>query len=403
LDSLLAHFDEGYKISHDEAYRRFSEAHLAPPDDLPADPFSAEYRTQYLDLYKKISSRSAYSVQNERSDFDVDKLTLRPFPYFTKSLKLASLHFTLMGKLFESMDIKENSRILECGFGWGNTTLALAMLGHQVTALDIEERYCEVVRRRAKMLHVENIELINADFLWVETTDQKFDTVIFFESFHHCWEFERLLTALHRILLPGGKIIFGAEPINDSFTTPWGVRLDGESLWVARNAGWMELGFRSDFFDELLSRTGWIGSCVHPHFWIAVPSTEPLIISATDPRIASQVGVKDDVGLNVDAPGDETARHFAMYGPYVSLPKGNIRAELVIETDEGSSGLVSADICCNSGAIVLGERTFDEEELKSGRLRIEFKLTERAENIEFRLQVTGGYKGSIKQLSFMLI
>jgi len=100
------------------------------------------------------------------------------------------------------------------------------------------------------MLRVD-LTLINADFLWAETTDRRFDAVCFFESFHHCWEFERLLRALHRVLLPGGKVYFGAEPINRDFTVPWGVRLDGESLFVARKWGWMELGFHSDFFEEI--------------------------------------------------------------------------------------------------------------------------------------------------------
>src|SRR5258708_7405597 len=178
LDNLLKHFDDGYAQSHDEAYRRFSQNHVSPPEDLPSDPFSKEYAARYLDLYKKISTRPAYSVQNERSSFDIDAFTLRPFPYFTKSLKLAALHFTLMGKLMEIMEVKENSSILEFGFGWGNTTLALAMLGHKVTAVDIEERYCELVRRRAEMLSVD-VELINAEYLWAETANRKFDAICF--------------------------------------------------------------------------------------------------------------------------------------------------------------------------------------------------------------------------------
>lgn len=282
LDSLLEYFDEGYKTSHDEAYRRFSTSRLAAPDDLPKDPFSSEYRSIYLELYKKISMRNVYSVENERSEFNVDQLSMRPFPYFTRSLKLASSHFTLMGTLFASMEIEQGARILECGFGCGTTSLNLAMLGHHVTALDIEERYCDVLARRAELHQVDNIEIIHADFLWIESTEQKFDAVVFFESFHHCWEFERLLRALHGVLLPGGKIYFGAEPIDGRFATPWGIRLDGESLFVARRFGWMELGFRSDFFEELLSRTGWVGTCVQPHFWIASRRDDPATIAAAD-------------------------------------------------------------------------------------------------------------------------
>lgn len=403
LDELLKSFDEGYKVSHDEAYKRFSQSQLAPPDDLPADPFSPEYRERYLQLYKRIASRDDYDVQNERSQFDVDSLTYRPFPYFTKSLKLASVHYGLMSKLFEVLDVKPSAKILECGFGWGNTTLALAMLGHDVTALDIEERYCEVVRRRADMLHVDNIELVNSDFLWVETTEKKFDAVIFFESFHHCWEFERLLKALHRVLLPGGKIYFAAEPINTDFKTPWGVRLDGESLWVARNAGWMELGFHNDFFDELLRRTGWLGVCMHPHFWVAASASEPIVIPADDPRLRSQIGAVNGSALDVEAPAG-SADYFAVFGPYIDMPRGKFRAQLSVDTrSRPKKGGVVFDICRSSGTDVLGSKVCDDREIASGTLTLDFNLPERVEGLEARLRVPAGYAGSISQLSFTLL
>ena len=403
LDNLLKYFDEGYETSHDEAYRRFSESHLLPPDDLPNDPFSKQYAARYLDLYKKISSRAEYSPQNERSEFNVDELTYRPFPYFTKSLKLAAQHYTLIGKLLEIMDIKERSSILECGFGWGNTTLALAMLGHDVTAVDIEERYCELVRRRAEMLHVDNITLVNSDFLWVETTEKKFDAIVFFESFHHCWEFERLLRALHRVLRPGGKIYFGAEPINTDFTVPWGVRLDGESLWVARRAGWMELGFHSDFFEELLSRTGWLGRCIHPHFWVAASKSDPILILATDTRLMSQVGHKENGGIQIKAPGGEKNRHVALYGPYIDLPKGKYRAELeIVVTSQNAQG-ATVDVCCSGGQVELYSRSCAAEELMGGLISMDFATDQRAYGLEVRLFVPGGFTGSIKQLSLLAL
>jgi 2-polyprenyl-3-methyl-5-hydroxy-6-metoxy-1,4-benzoquinol methylase len=398
LDDLLDYFDEGYKSSHDEAYRRFSESQLAPPDDLPPDPFSDEYAARYLALHKKISNRAEYSVQNERSEFDVDSLTLRPYPYFTKSLKRAAQHYTLMGKLMEIMEVKEGADILECGFGWGNTTLALAMLGHNVTAIDIEQRYCELVRRRAEMLKIHNLMLVNSDFLWVETTAKKFDAVCFFESFHHCWEFKRLLHALHRVLKPGGKIYFGAEPINSDFTVPWGVRLDGESLWVARRAGWMELGFHSDFFVELLTRTGWEGKCVHPHFWVATCRFGPIVIPATDLKMRSQIGKSEGGLLVVNAPAGD--HRYALFGPYIALQKGNYRAELKITVKEPREGSI-IDVCCDDGKLVLHSHPCTAAEMTAGMLSGDFSVPEKVEDLEVRLRVPGGFSGVIEQLSIV--
>ena len=74
---------------------------------------------------------------------------------------------------------------------------------------------------------------------------------------------------MHKILKPKGEIYFAAEPITNIFPLPWTLRLDGESLFVIRKHGWMELGFRADFFSELLNKTGWDGECMEEGFWKA--------------------------------------------------------------------------------------------------------------------------------------
>jgi SAM-dependent methyltransferase len=393
LDDLMAHFDEGYAVSHDEAYRRFAANSAQPPSDLPEDPFDPAYRARYMEIYKTISTRAEYVVSNEGCDFNIDQLVQRPFPYFTGSSKLAGLHFTLMGKLLEVLDVPSGGSILECGFGSGNTTLALAMLGYRVTALDIEAKWCELVRRRAE-IHNADVCLINNDYLWVETATEKFDAVVFFESFHHCWEFERLLNALHRVLKPGGKIYFAAEPINDHFTVPWGVRLDGESLLVARRNGWMELGFRSDYFEELLRRTGWRGHCVHPHFWVASPSDEPMTIAASDPRLTSQVGGLVGNVIEFAAPTDSGG--YAVYGPYITLPAGSYTAELVIETH--TKGRLLMDVVSDGGALIAAS----EVAVNGGALiaSCDFALDRTTDLIEARLFVPPRFAGSVSGLSF---
>lgn len=268
IDTLLEYFDEGYAISHDEAYRRFSKFAVTHPANLPHDPYSSEYRGIYMDIYKNISGRDQYTSSNEGSIFDVSQMAKRPYPYFTQSTALAGTHYGQMARLLSIMELQPNARILDCGFGSGNTTVALAMLGFNVTAVDVESKYCSALKIRADA-HDVKISIINDDYFWIENAGQKFDAIVFFESFHHCWEFERLLKSLHRVVAPGGKIYFAAEPIDDHFPVPWGVRLDGESLFVARRNGWMELGFRSSYFQELLARTGWKGNPVQPNFWVA--------------------------------------------------------------------------------------------------------------------------------------
>jgi hypothetical protein len=67
---------------------------------------------------------------------------------------------------------------------------------------------------------------------------------------------------LHNVLRPGGKVFFAAEPIDDSFPVPWGLRLDGESLWAIRRNGWLELGYQESYFVRTLHHLGWVS---HKH------------------------------------------------------------------------------------------------------------------------------------------
>ena len=56
-----------------------------------------------------------------------------------------------------------------------------------------------------------------------------------------------LLAALVGRLKPGGKVLFAAEPIDETLPMPWGLRLDGGSVWSTRCFGWLELGFTETY------------------------------------------------------------------------------------------------------------------------------------------------------------
>ena len=279
------------------------------------------------------------------------------------------------------------------GVGWGNTTLTLGMLGFNMTALDIEERYLEVIRLRSELHDTPNIKCVHSDFLWVERTDQTFDAVIFFESFHHCHDFERLLLGLHRVLKPGGKIYFAAEPINREFKTPWCVRLDGQSLLVARQNGWMELGFHSDFFAELLRRTGWTGTeDVHPHFWTARRTADPIVIAATDPRIGSFSGVRVNGHLEVAMPGAPGERGYAVFGPGIALPAGKYRGEIVMRDADLQDVVI--DVCGDQGRTIVAT---------GAGATIDFELDRSVRDVEVRLIVPGGFSATIERLTIHVL
>ena len=239
----------------DAALRRMFDTFRMAPPNVTANPFSDEYARAQMELYSRIAGRP-YGLENESYSFDVDDIASRPFPYSTRSPAIIGDQLIAIGSLIKRLKIPSGGSILEFGPGWGNTTLQLAQSGFQVTAVDIEPSYCELIRRRAEQLGL-TVDIVNSDFMLAETVTQPFDAVIFFECFHHCADHLRLLRALRKAVKPEGRIYFAGEPITDKFPMPWGLRLDGESLWAIRHHGWLELGFTEEYFRKALHYTGW--------------------------------------------------------------------------------------------------------------------------------------------------
>lgn len=242
----------------DDAMRAlFSSFRMDFSRELPLDPFSAEYAAVQNELYEKIAGRR-YALGNERTPFDVAAARDRPFPYYLNSTSTAGHHLLAIGFLLCKLALPPGARIVEFGPGWGNTTMELARIGLDVTAVDIEPRFCEVIRARAAQ-HAVDVKVVEADFFWAETVTEPYDAAIFFECFHHCDDHIRLLQALRRAVKPEGQVYFASEPIFPAYPVPWGVRMDGEALWAMRKFGWLELGFDEAYFREALARTGWSG------------------------------------------------------------------------------------------------------------------------------------------------
>jgi SAM-dependent methyltransferase len=147
-------------------------------------------------------------------------------------------------------------RVLEFGPGFGRLTLEQARLGLAVTAVEINPRYVDLVRWHANREDL-RIDVVGSPMLDYRPAE-RFDRVVFYESFHHCHDHAAMIARLDSLVAPGGAAVFAGEPIADDFPMPWGLRRDGRSLWAIRLFGWLELGFRTDYFLDLLARHGWV-------------------------------------------------------------------------------------------------------------------------------------------------
>ena len=235
---------------------------VALPTGPPEDPFSEVYREWTWDLYRCISGRAGYDTAHEASPFDLAEALERPFPYQTGSLALVGRDLVARGHLLDCLaDIvpvaPEPRRVVEFGPGWGNLTGDLVATGLDVTAVELDEKFCRLITLRCD--GPGRVTIAPGDML-AFAGEERFDAAIFFESFHHCADHLSMLRRLHDITC-GPVAPSSSRPSRSrNLDYPWGPRLDGlYQSWSSRTHGWLELGFDCAYFDRALARTGWSG------------------------------------------------------------------------------------------------------------------------------------------------
>ena len=270
---------EAKRAISDDAFRQsLASWYLSPSiiGEIPKDPYSAEFKEFQYKLYEDLTNE-AYSVSNEETDFNFDHELLWPYPYSTKSAHTVGNQLMGYGWLIQKMNLPPESHILEIGSGYGALTMHLARMGYRVTCLDISSSLLEFIKARTSHLP-QQVKTICGDMATVEIPDI-FDAVIFNASLHHSMEHRSVVRRLDSLLAPNGIVAFTSEPVvaddSDLVPYPWGIRLDGLSIWSICKWGWLELGFQESYFVHLLKAVGLkvtrynLGLSGHTDIWIA--------------------------------------------------------------------------------------------------------------------------------------
>lgn len=256
LDAEIKNADERAQISDDEMRIALTEFAYTPSHNFPQDPYSLEYFESQIALYHEISGRNSYELENEYTPFDFDGLKNNPYPYCTKSATTVGDQLIAQGFMIKTMNLPPDSHILEFGAGWGNTTLNFVQMGYKATVVEIDPSLAKLINYRTA-LFAKEVHLIQQDMLSFSQQDSgQYDAVLFYSCFHHCADHINLLRNLHKLIEKDGIIAFAAEPVAD-FPYPWGIRLDGISVWSIRKFGWLELGFDNSYFFKTLLLLGW--------------------------------------------------------------------------------------------------------------------------------------------------
>ena len=379
------------------------------------EPFSLDYRNFQLELYEKLVGRP-YRTENEETDFNFEHAYRWPFPYSSKSPQTVGDSLIAYGFFIRSMNLPNEATILEIGSGYGSLSMHLALMGYDVTCLDMSQNLLKFVEHRAKQLNV-SVKTICGDMATVEV-NRHFDAVLFHESFHHCFEHQLLVSRLEDLVVPGGQVFFAAEPVvengSDLVPYPWGLRMDGLSLISIRRWGWMELGFQRSYFFDLLGRAGWAldHSFLDTTFWASLYTARrfsdkyrwPMRFDCAGDALATEIGRRE--GSLIVSDGIKAG--FVQFGPYANVPAGTYKAKWWgrIDTSEcqtPSSGHVDAttqkgSIVIAKGDIVSPKRS-DDAAGQGLFAMLEFSLNSPTTDLELRLYANRGVRVTLSHIT----
>lgn len=359
-----------------------------------------------LSLYKAIAGR-AYSVSSEETPFDHASMMQLPFPYSSRSTDTVGNYLMTYGNLIKTMSLPLHARILEIGSGYGPLSWHLASMGYSVTCVDMSEKLLAFVRERTSGLPG-RVETLVADMNHLDLNGS-FDAILFFESFHHCPDHIGLLRKLPSLLEPGGMLVLAGEPIVPPNTPavpyPWGLRVDGLSLWFTSRLGWIELGFEENYLHDLLEDLGWsvvrkpAGSIPTMGVWLAKRKVEDSpfaqqvsgepqrVWKAGDAALHSQLCKSTDAVERVFSNGQTG---YLVFGPYVALNSGFFEVQWYGHAEQGTK--LVFDVACNGGTRIVRSESVEftansSDAISTLLARLRFKVDAPAGDFEFRVRV----------------
>ena len=250
FDSLLEQIGGG--VPDSEQYRRMSSLILDVPQARRLsgmDPFGPDYKAAAMDLYLSLRGRAGEGYVAARDEAPAGALPADLWtglvPWSFADADMVAEHLYAWGHILAHAKLPPGGSILEYGPGSGQVLLMFARMGYRACGVDIERTALQSIRAQAS--HLGLPVAVECDVFGQGFAGQRFDTILFYEAFHHAFDFDELLLGLHDRLNPGGRVLLCGEPVvpavSDGIPYPWGPRLDALSVFCMRRFGWMELGF----------------------------------------------------------------------------------------------------------------------------------------------------------------
>lgn len=206
------------------------------------------------------SSSAAYDILEHEQDVAPHLCPIR-FPGFMarrdpEAVRHAAFEYAMLGDILLQSGLSAGKRALEYGAGSGNVAINMARLGVEVDTVDISETYCGHIQQNADYFGVP-LRPYNREFGYDPLEGSaKYDCILFHACFHHSLDHAEMVARIATMLADDGVLLLSNEPISDDYYCPWGLKTDPESISVIAARGWMELGFRLSYLQELFLANG---------------------------------------------------------------------------------------------------------------------------------------------------
>jgi ubiquinone/menaquinone biosynthesis C-methylase UbiE len=133
--------------------------------------------------------------------------------------------------------------VLDFGCGTGLVSLLVAPFVRTITALDSSEGMLAVLREKARLSGIGNLEAVQADLTKGEQLEGVYDLVVSSMTLHHIQDIARLLAQFKAVLRPGGRIALADLDEEDG-------------LFHADNTGVFHHGFKHEKLTVVLQEAG---------------------------------------------------------------------------------------------------------------------------------------------------
>lgn len=161
--------------------------------------------------------------------------------------------------IVEYLSLPESAQVLDVGCGPGWISEWLARCGYHVTGVDVSEDMVAIARQRldrvpavddAQPMPQAEFEALASDALPYEN---RFDAAVLYDAMHHFTDERASLDAIHRALIPGGRIY-----IHEGVRPPAGSQGERELIEEMERFGTLESPFDPAYLVQVLQESGFV-------------------------------------------------------------------------------------------------------------------------------------------------